>query len=242
MLHMTEEGIDQLRRSLACNEREKAMQRLDDVQQQMTQFHALLDRVEELEASKEELAKSLIASRLELADAKSQNDHQKLALMRCEMDLKMAKAENARLRKDSASHEDKSRPGHSRSQSSRGERLTQSLRCGTKKPSSIMTFLDRSLRSECEEDDRRHCSSMTAMGMSRQGCGRLTEEKTTDLADQLRLDLLDIDDGGVDWGDSPASHNATWPIVSDTRRTPPALWTLSSEMRSDELTARDFAR
>lgn len=239
MLHITEEGIDQLRHSIARSERENAMQRLDAVQQQMTQFHSLLDKLEELEASKEELAKSLIASRLELADSKSQNDHQKLALMRCEMDLKLAKAENAMLRKDNDRNENLSR--QRRSQASRGERLSQSLRCGTR-PNLITALLDKSLRSEIDEGtssgDRRnmHSSSMTAMEAGRhEGFWGLTEEKSTDLDDQLRLDLLDIDDGGVDWGTPTTSITHRVP-----KRTPLPHHGNSRLSKAGDLTAKYF--
>ena len=222
MLNITEEGIDQLRQSIECSERVKATQRLDAVQQQMTQFHSLLDKVEELKASKEELEKSLIASRLELADLKSQSDHQKFALMRCEMDLKMSKAENARLRRDNARHENVSRQ---RQSLARGERLTQSLRYGAR-PNLVTALLDRSFRSESEEDtrgNRRLSRSMTVFERGRHEGFRTPIEENI-------LGLLDVDDGGVDWGDSSSA----------TRGHPNELWNLSAESR--ELAARDFAK
>jgi len=94
----------ELRRSIASNEKKKFVESAKRLSIQLGAYHTIIDENEEyrreihqIQQDKDELEKSIVDMKLQLAQYQEKDDYQRLRIARLEMDLKKVRAENHQL-------------------------------------------------------------------------------------------------------------------------------------------------
>jgi hypothetical protein len=94
----------ELRRSIASNEKKKFVESAKRLSIQLGAYHTIIDENEEyrreihqIQQDKDELEKSIVDMKLQLAQYQEKDDYQRLRIARLELDLKKIRAENHQL-------------------------------------------------------------------------------------------------------------------------------------------------
>jgi len=94
----------ELRRSIASNEKKKFVESAKRLSIQLGAYHTIIDEneqcrreIHQIQQDKDELEKSIVDMKLQLAQYQEKDDYQRLRIARLELDLKKARAENHQL-------------------------------------------------------------------------------------------------------------------------------------------------
>ena len=94
----------ELRRSIASNEKKKFVESAKRLSIQLGAYHTIIDEneqyrreIHQIQQDKDELEKSIVDMKLQLAQYQERDDYQRLRIARLELDLKKARAENHQL-------------------------------------------------------------------------------------------------------------------------------------------------
>lgn len=109
---LSEPETQRLRRSMENKMKQNVMETMGQLSDQMSSYHAMLDENEllrkemaQMKKKKDELEKSFIDMKLQVARLQGQEDYHKLHMAKLEMDLKKARDENQKLHEQLGIHE-----------------------------------------------------------------------------------------------------------------------------------------
>ena len=110
---LSEPETQRLRRSMENKMKQNVIETMEQLSDQMSSYHTMLDENELLrkemtsvKKEKDELEKSFIDMKLQVARLQGQEDYYKLHMAKLEMDLKTARYENQNLREQIGIHEE----------------------------------------------------------------------------------------------------------------------------------------
>ena len=109
---LSERETQRLRRSMESKMKQNVMETMGQLSDQMSSYHTMLDENEllrkemaQMKKEKDELEKSFIDMKLQVARLQGQEDYHKLHMAKLEMDLKKARDENQKLHEQLGIHE-----------------------------------------------------------------------------------------------------------------------------------------